>query len=217
MRAASTQIFLPNFNLPARNSFEELRIDLNEWIQSNGGGWIGKDTANTIGKKFVTDLTKSIWYVDICSKKTMDDRFKIPTLFINFFERANPESYNKSRKPFNSDELQSHYKNLMNYIELPWMSKPKFSWLKAPLQQYAINLLKYAEYLINQKSVTAKNQNSFTPIVDEEKAGFIEILNANTWRPPQIAKDFHALTNALEGHPYWEPLNINQFCPNQRM
>jgi hypothetical protein len=45
----------------------------------------------------------------------------------------------------------------------------------------------------------------------------MEILNANTWRPLQIAKDFHALTNALEGHPYWEPLNINQFCPNQRM
>ena len=33
---------------------------------------------------FVVDLTKSIWYVDICSYKTLNDRFKIPALFTNF-------------------------------------------------------------------------------------------------------------------------------------
>ena len=44
------------------------------------------------------------------------------------------------------------------------MFKPKFSWLKEPLQIYTNNLLKYAEYLIDQKQT---NQNSLTPIVDE--------------------------------------------------
>jgi len=216
MRSASMFNYLPEFKLPAKNSWEQLRIDLNELIKSNGGGWIGKDNANNIGKKFVNDLTKSIWYVDICSYKTFNDRFKIPALFSNFFDRAHPEKYKNSRKSFNSEELQRHYKVLINYIELPWMGKPKFAWLKEPLLLYANNLLKYAEYLINQRVITARNQSSLTPVVDEGKAGYIEIFNENTWRKPEIVKDFHILTKTLQELEYWEPVNINQFCPESR-
>src|SRR3954453_3841978 len=100
----------------------------------------------------------------------------------------------------------------MNYIELPWMGKPKFAWLKEPLLLYATNLLKYAEYLTLQKVITAQNQHSLTPIVDEGKAGYIEILNANTWRRPELVKEFHILTKTLEELEYWKPVNINQFC-----
>ncbi|GES90525.1 hypothetical protein GLOIN_2v1782174 [Rhizophagus clarus] len=139
MRIASTLNYLPEFNLP-KNSFDQLRIDLCELIKTNGGGWIGKDNANVIGKKFITDLSKSI-----C-------------------------------------ELQNFYKILINYLELPWISKPKFSWLKVPLQIYVNNLLKYSDYLIEQKAITLKNKNSLAPIVDEDKAAYIEILDANTWR-----------------------------------
>jgi hypothetical protein len=49
--------YLPEFKLPAKNSWEQLRIDLNELIRNNGGGWIGKDNANSIGKRFVSDLS----------------------------------------------------------------------------------------------------------------------------------------------------------------
>ena len=70
MRIASMQIF-----------FDQLRIDLCEWIKTNGGGWIGRDNANTIGKKFITDLSKSLWYIDNCSYKTLDDS---PEVFTNF-------------------------------------------------------------------------------------------------------------------------------------
>ncbi|RGB42604.1 hypothetical protein C1646_750790 [Rhizophagus diaphanus] len=66
----------------------------------------------------------------------------------------------------------------MNYVELPWIENPKFAWLKEPLLLYANNLLKYAEYLISQKDITARNQSSLTPELE-----------------------------------YWEPVNINQFCP----
>ncbi|GES93292.1 hypothetical protein GLOIN_2v1763419 [Rhizophagus clarus] len=152
MRIASTFNYLPEFNLP-KNSFDQLYIDLCELFKTNGGGWIGKDNANVIGKKFIIDLSKSIWYIDNCFFKTIDD-----------------------------SELQNFYKILINYLELPWMSKPKFSWFKVPLQIYVNNLLKYSNYLIEQKAITLKNQNSLAPIVDEGKAVYIEILNANTWR-----------------------------------
>ncbi|CAG8752522.1 5637_t:CDS:2, partial [Rhizophagus irregularis] len=206
MRSASMHNYLPEFKLPAKNFWEQLRIDLNELIRSNGGGWIGKDNANNIGKKFVTDLAKSIWCVDICSYKTFNERFKIPALFTNFFDQAHPEKYKSSRRSFDSEELQRHYKILMNYIELPWMEKPKFAWLKEPLLLYANNLL-------NQRVITARNQSSLTPVVDEEKAGYIEILDENTWRKPEVVKEFRILTKTLEELEYWEPVNINLFCP----
>ncbi len=60
------------------------------------------------------------------------------------------------------------------------MFKPKFSWLKEPLQIYITNLLKYAKYLIDQKTTTEKNYNSLIPIVNEGNATYIEVLNANT-------------------------------------
>ena len=56
--------------------------------------------------------------MDICSYKTLNDRFKILALFTNFFDRAHPERYKKSRRSFNSEELQNYYKILINYIEL---------------------------------------------------------------------------------------------------
>src|SRR4051794_6082638 len=96
------------------------------------------------------------------------------------------------------------------------MEKPKFSWLKEPLLRYANNLLKYAEYLIDQRVITARNQSSLTPVVDEGVAGFMEILNKNTWRKPEIVKMFHSLTKTLVELEYWEPVNINQFCPESR-
>ena len=70
-------------------------FDLCEWIKTNGGGWIGRDNANTIGKKFIKDLSKSLWYIDNCSYKTLDDRFKIPEIFTNFFNRTHPEKSTK--------------------------------------------------------------------------------------------------------------------------
>ena len=50
---------------------EKLRIDLYNWIKNNGGGWRGKDAAQNIGKKFVTDLASALWYVDGRSVKTL--------------------------------------------------------------------------------------------------------------------------------------------------
>jgi len=55
-----------------QNFFDQLRI-LCEWIKANS--W------DTIGKKYITDLSKSLWYIDNCSYKTLDDS---PEVFTNF-------------------------------------------------------------------------------------------------------------------------------------
>ncbi|CAB4428433.1 unnamed protein product [Rhizophagus irregularis] len=130
MKSASMLNYLPEFKLPARNSLGQLRID--------GGGWIGKDNANNIGKRFVSVLTKSTTYAALCNKSS--------------------------------------------------------------------------EYLINQRAITAENQNLLTHIVDEGKAGYI----GNIWRKTEIIKEFRILIKALEKLEYWKLVDINQFCPVSR-
>ena len=44
--------------------------------------------ANNIGSKFVKDLTDAIWYVDKCSIKTLNNRYKYHHYF--YCEECNP-------------------------------------------------------------------------------------------------------------------------------
>ena len=108
---------------------EKLRIDLSNWIKDNGGGWRGKDAAQNIGKKFVTDLASALWYINSHFIKTLDQKFKIPIIFCEFFGRSFPENYKSSRPKFNSEELTLHSKK-NNYVELNWMLQNRFNWLK---------------------------------------------------------------------------------------
>ena len=49
----------------SRNSFDQLHIDLCEWIKTNGGGWIGRDNANTMEKN-LSQIYQNLWYIDNC-------------------------------------------------------------------------------------------------------------------------------------------------------
>ena len=76
LRANSNDLFVPEFNVNPRNELEKLRLDLSNWIKNKGGGWKGKDSAQNIGKKFVTDLASALWYVDSRSVKTLDQKIQ---------------------------------------------------------------------------------------------------------------------------------------------
>lgn len=90
---SSTTLYLPGFNLIPRNALDQLKIDVANLIKDNGGGWFGKDIAENVGKKFVTDLANAIWYVDIRGFDTFNEQHKVPILFEIFFGRANPSNY----------------------------------------------------------------------------------------------------------------------------
>lgn len=217
IRASSNSIFVPEFNDPPKNALEKLRIDLSNWIKNNGGGWKGKDAAQHIGKKFVTDLASALWYVDSCSVKTLDQKFRIPVIFDEFFGRSFPENYKRSRPKFNSEELTQHSKKILNYVELNWMLQSRFNWLKESLIKFGEILAKYSEYLDHQQIRSKEIKNSLFPVVDEMEAGSIEIIPANVWRNQENINKYHLLTNKLEGVEFWDPVNGNEYCPKERM
>jgi len=64
-------------------------------------GWKGKNNAQNNGKKFVTDLASALWYVNSRSVEMLDQKFKIPEIFNEFFGRSHPENYKSSRTKLN--------------------------------------------------------------------------------------------------------------------
>ncbi|CAB5374111.1 unnamed protein product [Rhizophagus irregularis] len=198
LNANSSNLFVPEFGNSPRNALEKLRLDLSNWIKNNGGGWKGRDAAQSIRKKFVTDLTSALWYIDSRSVETLNQKFKIPVIFDEFFGRSQPESYKSARPKFNSDELIQQNKKILNYVELSWMLQNRFNWLKESLYKFGEILAKYSEYLDHQQIRSKEIKNSLTPIVNEIEVGSIEIFSANIWQ-------------------FWKPLNVNEFCPEERM
>ncbi|PKY58409.1 hypothetical protein RhiirA4_449266, partial [Rhizophagus irregularis] len=217
LKASSNDLFVPEFNDSPRNALEKLRLDLSNWVKNNGGGWKGKDAADSIGKKFVTDLASALWYVDSRSVETLDQKFKIPVTFYEFFGRSFPENYKSSRPKFSSEELTQQSKKILNYVELNWMQQSRFNWLKESLAKFGEILAKYSEYLEHQQIRSKEIKNSLIPIVDEMEAGSMEIFSANIWRNPANINKYYSLTNKLEEVEVWEPVNVNEFCPNERM
>ena len=65
----------------------------------DGGGWPTQSYTNTQGKQFIISLTEAVWYIDMRNYKKLEERScHIPKLFLEFFARADPESYKQSRK-----------------------------------------------------------------------------------------------------------------------
>ena len=97
------------------------------------------------------------------------------------------------------------------------MLQSRFNWLKESLTKFGEILAKYSEYLEYQQIRSKEIKNSSSPIVDEMEAGSIEIFSANVWRNPTNTSKYHLLTNKLESVEFWEPINVNDFCPKERM
>ena len=115
--AIQSQLYLPIFSQPERlNRKLKLRNDLVSWIHHHGGGWSTQSYADTQGKQFIISLAKTIWYIDMRNHKKLEERsHHIPELFLEFFGRADPESYKESRKPFDANEFNLYCQDLAPY------------------------------------------------------------------------------------------------------
>ncbi|CAG8773665.1 38873_t:CDS:1, partial [Gigaspora margarita] len=89
------QLYLLVFLQPFKPNWKQvLQQDIINWIKDNGGSWSSLSFANSEGKKFIINLTKVIWCIDMCDHNKFKERsYHIPLIFMQFFEQANPESY----------------------------------------------------------------------------------------------------------------------------
>ncbi|GBC32615.2 hypothetical protein GLOIN_2v1880501 [Rhizophagus irregularis DAOM 181602=DAOM 197198] len=194
--ARKSKLYLPTFP-QSGNRKQTLRNDLVDWIHNNGGGWSTQSYANTQGKEFIVSLTEAIWYIDMRSHKKLEERsFHIPNIFLEFFDRANPESHKHSRKLFDANELNLHCQSLAPCATSSWMLMANFDWLRGAFDNFIVAISNYTGYLQCHRNVTAVNHASESPY------------------DPSIKQQ---RSNNL---PPWKPVDLEEYLPNdpvQRM
>jgi hypothetical protein len=93
--AHRSRLYLPTFSqLEKINRKQVLRNDITDWVRNHNGGWSTQSYADTHEKQFIVSLTETIWYINMHNHKKFEERcFHIPKIFLEFFDRANSESY----------------------------------------------------------------------------------------------------------------------------
>jgi hypothetical protein len=80
-----SQLYLPSMKENG-NEKECMKFDFVNYLQENNAGWVGKDTAESLGQEFIKHITKAIWYINMCGvKKFKDQGYSIPTSPSIFF------------------------------------------------------------------------------------------------------------------------------------
>ncbi|RIB19202.1 hypothetical protein C2G38_2182522 [Gigaspora rosea] len=167
------------------NKKGQLRNDIKTWIGNENGGWIGPDTAETIGKPFIQDLINALWYIDGCNYNTFTQRHK----------------------------LNEHSECLLKHVTRSWISRLPFSrFLKEPVTKLGEDLSKYAEYLAQKHVEMLYNREFDQPIVNECDSGQIKILAANIKCTLEETIKYKNLSSALQANQYWQPILVDDFC-----
>jgi hypothetical protein len=210
-----TQLYLPTFLQPNKTNRKiTLRDDLVDWINHHGGGWSTQSYANIQGKQFIINLTEMIWYIDMRNHQKFEERsYHIPELFLEFFGRANPESYKQSRKSFDANELNLHCQALAPYATSSWMLMANFNWLRDALDSFIIAISNYVGFLQRQRNITAMNHASETPVRPIEKATTTKIHKRNVWVTPNDISKYSNLRCLLTDLPPWKPVDIEEYLP----
>ncbi|GBC46844.1 hypothetical protein GLOIN_2v1782174 [Rhizophagus irregularis DAOM 181602=DAOM 197198] len=208
----SSQLYLPNMKENG-NEKECMKFNFVNYLQENNAGWVGKDTAESLGREFIKHITEAIWYIDMCGVKKFKDRgYSIPTSPSIFFEHANPAKYKKKRPDFEKKVLNGHISNLITYKEAKWFNKSSFNWFKKTFIEFLDSLISYVLYLDNQARVMNENHALDKPVRSIADSGTTTIYNANKFRSGDIIKKYEPLVDALQKLEDWVPLDISPYC-----
>src|SRR6266498_2348459 len=213
--AHRSQLYLPTFSqLRKVNRKQILRGDLVDWIHNHGDGWSTQSYANMQGKQFITCLTETIWYIDMHGHKKFEERnCHIPELLLEFFDRANPESYKESRKPFNTNELNLYCQSLAPYATSSWMLMVNFDWLRDIFDRFIIAISNYVGFLQRQCDTTAINHASEVPVRTIDQATTIQVHRKNIWVAPIDKNKYYHLEHFLVDSSPWKPVDIEEYLP----
>jgi hypothetical protein len=215
MKAASQELYLPEFKFSVEpNKTDQIKQEILAYITENQGGW--RFEVIDVGKRFINDLTKAFWYVDQCGPNTFSDRYTLPDEFLRFFYRFDPKKSKKARLHFEYDTISFHSQNLQAYLNMSWIQSSAFTFFRLPLNKFAGDLQSYAEYLVDKSKQTAKNHESLIPIVNEVDAGKLKIFSPQVYRDSKIREKYQNVVNVIQQLDFWIPLNIDNYCPQNR-
>ncbi len=190
-----------------RTKKDKLYNDIISFLESKS--WTWESRGDDHGKKFVSQLQESLWYLDGHHQTFADRSHPIPSIFKRFSGYNTPElakHRKRSHVNMNADVLKKH---ASSFLLSPWMKKDCWAVMKTAIEELTAAIEFYVYELAEKNRAVKKHSGTFEVASDELPFRVLDVTNDS----PVVLK---SLTEALQSKQVYEPIFIRDFAPVDR-
>ena len=189
-----------------------VRNKLLDLLEEMKVGWT-PDVVDTIGERFLKQLTSTLWYLDSHHQKFSSRSIYLPKEFSGF-QGFNDWKRKKIKQPvLTSPELECHIQALSRILSQPWIAKNEYSELKSLLDELVDGMYKYMNYLAKKNDeMKEAHMGSAIRVVSNN-------LELHTIQPvcvESVDKSYRCIVEALSGKDEYDPICLNEIAPTDR-
>ncbi|CAG2217413.1 unnamed protein product [Mytilus edulis] len=118
----------------------------------------------TVGKRVVSTLTDTLWYIDPFHDKLLGRGIHIPKIFSDLKGYYDWRSQKKKTPVITSACLKEHIDIMSDVLMYPWFLNSQMSELRKSWTEMIESLMKYYRFLEDQKQRTASHHKSETTV-----------------------------------------------------
>jgi hypothetical protein len=207
---SAKELVLP-MRVEERTKKDKLYNDIVGWLASNKLGW-RKPFVDTAGCQLVSTLTDALWYVDGHHQTLVERSCTVPVAVACFSGYNNPAMSKHKVKPMDCAELKALSQRLSEVTELPYMCQSSWQVVRTELQSFAVSLDKYVNYLQSHQQQAMANREQLYPVRQHDDA--VSVIMPSSRLSLEQVERFKAVNLSLERTSDFEPVFLNDFCPN---
>ena len=186
------------------------QIVRNKLLEEMKAGW-APDVVDTIGERFVKQLTSTLWYLDGHHQKFLSRSIHLPEKLSNF-QGFNDWKRKKIKQPvLTVPELKFHIQALSRILSQPWIAKSEYSELKSLIDKLVDGIYKYMNYLMkkNDEMQEAHMRSTMHVVLDNLEFHTIS-------RSKSVDEAYRCIVEALAGKDEYDPVCLNELAPTDR-
>ena len=194
-----------------KNSKDGLYNDLVNFCNSQNLGW---EEPDSVGKKFITDLSNTLWYIDghhrVLSSRSCD----IPNFFSNFTGYNRPEKSKHRKRSISNlkrDKLLELASNLQEHVVSSWIQRHEWCTFRVALSNLIEAISLYASYL-NVRNDAMKVCHSSSEPVNFAEASNVRFMKKTS----SVSSLLASLDDTVKSSTAYETIRVNEFTPSDR-
>lgn len=192
---------------------DDLYNDVLEFLEKEDVAWY-RSEVDGAGKRFVSALVDTLWYIDGHHDVFEKQSCKIPGIFTSFAGYNMPHT-SKHRKRsvanMSGSTISSHASTMFGCLQGLYWKRPKFAKLKAATEELAKCLSQYGDYLQLQNKRMKQAHASPTPIRQLSDSLSVDIITKSSLR----FQCYSAVCNTLRNMDDYEHMCLTDFCPEE--
>ncbi|WAR05775.1 hypothetical protein MAR_021144, partial [Mya arenaria] len=191
---------------------QTLYTDLIDWARSIGSGWPA-DVVDVSGKQVMKSLSNSLWYINDSHAKFKDAGCPIPK-DLDDFQHYNNYKALRHRPPIvRAERLQELVEDLASALCLPSMSEKRNKTLALVIEELSKSMNKYRERL---QSDNEKHKNTYQSR-DKANSGDSSSSVIEPVEESNVKEEYKMLNETMKGTPDYTFIQLDNFCPDNRI